>query len=299
MARRVALIGSAIGWGSSKLAGEDGPAALRDWGLAERLAGAGVAADWAEVLAAEPTLADRTIDRPADALPFVGAHVRRLADAVLAWAWRDRLPVTIGGDHTTAIGHYAGLVRAVPRGGRLGIVWIDAHPDLNTPETSPSMAYHGMALAAILGHGDPNLAPPALRWGRIKPANVALIGCRSLDDGERHFIEANGLRVFGIAEVRKRGLADVLAEAVATATAGTMGYGLTIDLDAIDPADAPGVAFPEPGGLPAEDVAAALAGLKDDHRLTGIEISEYHPPADRDHRTAEVVARLLTSVLAQ
>ena len=298
MSRQVALIGSAIGWGSSKLAGEDGPAVLRDWGLAARLAAAGVAADWAEMLAAEPSVAAHKIDRPTDALPFIGAHVRRLADAVLAWTWRDRLPVAIGGDHTTAIGHYAGLVRAVPRGGKLGIVWIDAHPDLNTPETSPSMAYHGMALAALLGHGDPNLAPPALRWGRIRPANVALIGSRSLDDGERHFIEANGMRVFSVDDVRKRGLVQVLAEAVATATDGTMGYGLTIDLDAIDPEDAPGVAVPEPGGLMVDDVISALAGLRDDTRLVGVEISEYHPPADQDHRTADVVARLLTAALA-
>ncbi len=280
--REMALIGSAIGWGSGRLAGEAGPQALQAFGLGR----------WAALLEAQPKLAQHRLGQQLEALPWVAAHARNLADAVERVVNAGQLPVTLGGDHSTAIGHYAGLSRALAAPERLGIIWIDAHADCNRPETSPSMACHGMALAAVLGEGFPELTQLG-QGARVLPQNVCLIGTRSVDPGEQRFLEQRCIRVFAMDEVQRRGLAAVLAEALAIATQDTAGFGLSLDLDAVDPEDAPGVAFREPNGLRAAELLGSVAGLLGHAQLLGLEISEYAPEFDQDGKTARLVQALL------
>lgn len=306
----LSLIGSAIGWGSGRLLGESGPRSLRDFGLDRQLQELGLIAVWHDIVEAQPHLSDYALEHQNDALPFVAAHAARLASAVRAVVASSQLPVTIGGDHSTAIGHYAGLVHGLAAQSRsaiasgeitppaastqiLGIIWIDAHADCNRPETSPSMACHGMALATVMGHGAPELTRLTLQE-YIQPAHVCLIGTRAVDPGEQQFLERHQIRVFSPAELSQRGIAAVLNDAVAIATHGTAGFGLSIDLDAFDLVDAPGVAIPEPDGLRVEQVLPELSVLIRHPQLLGIEISEYVPEHDVDQKTARLVRDLLS-----
>lgn len=322
--KSVALIGSAISWGSSRLLGESGPRSLHAFGLDQILQTRGVAAHWYQIVEARPKRSDHTLTHQIEALPFVAAHAQRLASAVYQAMTCDQFPVTVGGDHSTAIGHYAGLIRhlaaqvtqsaaeetrdrpsdASSRSDtscladidtpHLGIIWIDAHADCNRLETSPSMACHGMALAAVLGYGAPELT----QWfGRrpIRPENVCLIGTRSVDPGEQEFIDQHQIRVFSPADIQQRGWVAVLNEAVAIATHNTQGFGLSIDLDAFDPLEAPGVAFPEANGVHAAEFQTSLPMLLQHTRLIGIEISEYAPECDIEHQTAHLISNLLSS----
>ncbi|MGP1396400.1 MAG: arginase [Inquilinaceae bacterium] len=294
--RPVALIGAATSEGSGRFLGAGGPAALRAYGLADRLTACGRPADWDTILASDA--APEPLVHPADALPRVAAFNRRVADAVAAIAASGRLPVTIGGDHSYAIGHYAGMTRGLPASARAGLLWIDAHADCNTVETSPSGACHGMTLAATLGIGHPDLTVVNGGPSRIDPAHVALIGPRAIDAGERTFLSDMGLRLFAMDEIARRGLDAVMDEALDIVALAPSGFGLSIDLDAVDPTEAPAVAVPEPGGLSAAALIAALTKVAARPGLLGIELAEYVPELDPPgHPTADLAARLLESAL--
>jgi arginase len=323
--KSVALIGSAISWGSSRLLGEAGPRSLQAWGFDQILQTRGIAAHWYQIVEAQPKCSNHTLTHQIEALPFVAAHAQQLASAVYQAMTCAQFPVTVGGDHSTAIGHYAGLIQHLAtqftqsaaketrdrlsdsstpsdtsrldtdiNTPHLGIIWIDAHADCNRLETSPSMACHGMALAAVLGYGAPELT----QWFSqrpIRPENVCLIGTRAVDPGEQEFIDRHQIRVFSPADIQQRGWAVVLNEAVAIATHNTQGFGLSIDLDAFDPIEAPGVAFPEPNGIYAADFQNILPMLLYHANLIGIEISEYAPERDIEYRTAHLISDLLSS----
>jgi arginase len=292
--REIALIGSAIGWGSGKLAGENGPGVLQHFGLERELQARGITARWQAIVESHPLISDYALGDRAEAIPFVAAHTRNLASIVKQAVESGKLPVTLGGDHSTAIGHYAGLTERLTPVERIGIVWLDAHPDCNVPETSPSMACHGMALSAVLGYGAAELArSPALL--RVRPENVCLVGTRSIDDGEREFIARHAIKVFSISEIERRGLRSVFEEALSIVTKNTVSFGLTIDLDALDPIDAPGVAFPEPNGIRGAELIAALPLLLRHSSLLGIEISEYAPEFDSQLQTARLASDILSA----
>jgi arginase len=289
----LALIGSGIGWGSRHAASAAGPARLRRLGLAENLAASGVAAEWRAMIEAEPF---RSGETPEKALSVVAAHGGRLKSQVEAALRAGEFPVTLGGDHSAAVGHYAGLAASLPEGARLGIVWIDAHGDLNTPETTPSGKLHGMPLAAILGHGLPELT--GLMGGRfVSPGNLCMVALRDLDPGERDFIRRHGIRVMDMAEVGRRGLAACLAEARGIAARGAEAFGVSIDLDACDPDIISAVATPAPGGLDPEELLSALPALSG---MAALEISEYAPtrPEGEEDAAARLVFALLRAANA-
>lgn len=294
--RPVGLVGAATGDGSGRFLGASGPAALRSYGLADRLTACGRSAGWDTILT--PDAANDPLVHPAEALPRVAAFNRRVADTVAAIAASGRLPVTIGGDHSYAIGHYAGITRGLPPSARAGLLWIDAHVDCNTVETSPSGACHGMTLAAALGIGHTDLTMVNGGPSRIDPSHVVLIGARAIDAGERTFLRDLGLRLFAMDDVERRGLDAVMDEALDIVASAPSGYGVSIDLDAIDPAEAVAVAVPEPDGLSAAALIAALAKVPARPGLLGIELAEYVPELDPPaHSTAELAVRLLESAL--
>jgi len=296
-ARQLGLIGSAIGWGSSRRIGAAGARLLYRNGLAGRLNAAGIAAEWRAFVEESPDSGDAGDAAPDVALGHVADHCMRVAGAVVATVADGYVPVTLGGDNSGSIGHYAGLAAALPGVRPFGVIWIDAHPDANSWDSSPSKCAHGMVVSTITGHGPDVLPRPAA--GTIPPAAVAMVGIRSVDPGEQRFIAAHDLHVTTAMEAQAQGLATAIARALQIATTDTAGFGLSIDLDAIDPGQAPGVAFPEADGLDADALCEALAGIGLHPGFLGLEVSEFAPEFDVDGQTELLVERLIRSVFTR
>jgi arginase len=298
--RRVSLIGAASGWGAGLRATEDGPAALRDAGLAQWLGTAGIEAAWAAMVEPQrrwrgaPELPRHEIYR------MVAQHNAALAEAVTTAIAAERLPVVLGGDHASAIGTWGGAARGLATSGHaaapIGLIWFDAHLDAHTVKTSPSLNPHGMSAAVLLGHGEEQFL--AVGGEVLRPENLCYIGARSYESGEIALLRRLGVRIFKMDAVRRRGLDAVLADALTIATAGTVGFGLTIDLDGFEPEDAPGIGLKTENGLRRNEVLHSLAGLGCRRDLAAIEIVEYIPELDENHRTAHLVRDLLTALLA-
>jgi arginase len=203
--------------------------------------------------------------------------------------------VVLGGDHAIAIGTWGGVARGLRRA-PFGLIWMDAHLDAHTLETTPSMNAHGMSAAVLLGHGSPEFL--AVGGGALRPEHLCYIGVRSYEAAEWALLRRLGVHIFYMDEVRGRGLAAVMADALAIVTRGTRGFGLTIDLDGFDPTDVPGVGLHVADGLRGAEAATVLRGIARDPRLKALEIVEYAPALDRDQRTARLVLDLLASALA-
>jgi len=216
-----------------------------------------------------------------------------LASAVADSLRHQRLPCVLGGDHTCAGGTWTGVARTLR--GDLGLVWVDAHMDSHTPGTSHTGRLHGMPLAWLLGQDDDPLY--GLASGVLDPRHVCLVGVRSYEPEEAERLERLGVRVIFIEEVRRRGLEAALDDALQIASQGTAGFGVSIDLDAVTPEDAPGVAVPAEGGLGGAELARALRRVGGRPELTAVELVEYCPRLDRDGRSAQVAVDLLAAAL--
>ena len=199
----------------------------------------------------------------------------------------------LGGDHSSAIGTWSGAVTALQQKGDIGLIWIDAHMDSHTPETSLSGRIHGMPLASLLGYGYPTLTSILSATPKLKPENVCLIGTRSFEAGEAALLKRLNVKIYFMEEVKERGFDTVWREAVQLVNQRTIGYGISLDLDSIDPSEAPGVDVPEPDGVSAIDVAAALNSSAQDTRLIGTEIVEFDPSRDKNNMTEKLVLSFL------
>lgn len=287
MQRRIDLIGVASGLGGIDADCARAPAHLADAGLVMHLRNAGVDAEWAETLA--PVRHGRS------SAQTVAQLCARLATTVAASIRGGRLPCVIGGDHSCAAGTWMGVARALQPRGRLGLVWVDAHMDAHTPGTSPSGRLHGMPLAALLGQCDHALE--GLDDGVIAARHICLLGVRSHEPEEAGLLRQRGVTVFGMDEILRRGLASVLGDALAVAREGTAGYGVTLDLDALDPMDAPAVATPVQKGIRGNELVNELARIARDGRFAAFEIAEFCPRRDRDRRTELLIMRILAAAL--
>jgi arginase len=284
MQRQIELIGAAWGLGGADPGCAQAPEALIPL-LAEPLARCG-----ANVMLG-PTLHPPAAERRKEAA--VSRLCGMLAAAVADAMRRGRLPCVIGGDHTCAGGTWTGVARMLQ--GELGLVWIDAHMDSHTPSTSHTGRLHGMPLAWLLGQADDALY--GLATGVVDPEHVALIGVRSYEPEEKQRLDRLGVRVFHIEEVRNRSLDTVFAEAMNIATRGTAGFGISIDLDAVTPEEAPGVGTPVPDGIAGGELARVLQSVAGSAGLAGIELVEYLPRLDPDGRSARVAIDLLLAAL--
>lgn len=226
-------------------------------------------------------------------LEIVSATARWTANITRQLAAAHESFLLVGGDHSCAIGTWSGAADALRPSGPLGLVWIDAHMDMHMPETTHSGAIHGMPVASLLGYGAPELTSVAQTCPALDPRHLCLVGSRSFEPEEAAFAERHGVRVIPIAEVEQRGVESALAEAKSIATQGTTGYGVSLDLDAFDPADAPGVGTPAPGGIPAAGFIAPWKELTRGSACVGIEIVEYNPARDRSGRTARLMQDLV------
>ncbi|HLS86001.1 MAG TPA: arginase [Burkholderiales bacterium] len=288
MRRQVEVIGAAWGLGGADPGCEHAPSALAPL-LREDLERRGVHALEGPMVSA--AAGARAGERRRQAL--VGKLCGELASAVATSVRNGRLPCVLGGDHSCAGGTWSGVARALQ--GRLGLVWIDAHMDSHTRGTSHTGRLHGMPLAWLLGEDDdPRYG---LTSGVIDPAHVCLVGVRSYEPEEAARLARLGVRVIMMEEAERRGLATVLDEALAIAGAGTEAFGLSIDLDAVRPDQAPAVGTPVAGGLDARALARALEPLGARRGLAAVELVEYSPRRDSDGATARVAVALLRAAL--
>ncbi|MBA3660466.1 MAG: arginase [Gammaproteobacteria bacterium] len=233
-----------------------------------------------------------------DAEDIVCESAERMARTIDDLVKKKERFCVIGGDHTSALGTFSGTAAAIREQGDLGLIWIDAHMDSHTPETTESGRLHGMPLAALLGYGSPKLTGIMYPGAKIKPENVCLIGVRSFETAEALFLKDLNVRVYLMEEVNQRGFLNVLKEARSHVSQRTYGYGISLDLDSIDPADAPAVGVPEPFGLSGEDVYAGFALLASDKHLLATEIAEFDPSHDKNKITERLLVSFL-EVLAQ
>lgn len=286
---KLPLIGAAVGLGAPDQGCADGPEALSDGGLLQRLAQAGLTAEWLKTFSAPRRV--EGIDAVARLAILDGA----LAEETEGLTRAGRHFVALGGDHSAAIGLWSGAAHAVqPRG--FGLIWIDAHMDSHTFATTPSRMIHGMPVACLLGHGDERLTGLAGGGPAVAPENLCLIGTRSWEDGEATLLERLGVRVIKMPEVDSRGFDAVFQEALAIATNGTARFGVSIDIDAFDPSEITGTGLHVPDGLYKDDVVHALRRLRGQTTLAGIEIAEYNPHHDHNGETAKLISDMIVAV---
>lgn len=204
--------------------------------------------------------------------------------------------LTLGGDQSCSLGTWRGAADAIKTEGDLGLIWIDAHMDAHTPETTPSGNVHGMPLAALMGYGDARMTSLLATDCYLKPENICLLGIRSYEQGEAELLQNLGVRIFFMDEINDIGIAAALKQAHAHVTKSTAKFGISVDLDGFDPKDAPAVGTPEPGGINASETLPILAHCCADARFIGAEIVEFNPLQDVDQKTEQLVAKLIQSL---
>ena len=287
MTTRLRIIGAASGLGAQDRGCADGPVAFHRSQAWHELADE-PHVDWARTLFPPEMAGAAPVER-------VAALCRELADEVALTLGNGDFPLVIGGDHSVAIGTWSGVARTVGR--PVGLLWIDAHLDSHTPESSYSGALHGMPLACLLGRGDKRLLGIGVAGAQVDAMHSAVLGPRSFEPEEAALLERLGVRVFAHGEIAERGLAVCFAEAAAIVAGAPGGFGVTLDLDVLDPDTAPGVGSPEPDGLPLRGLVDGIAALAARRGLLACEIVEYNPDRDRHGLTARLIAGLIGEVL--
>lgn len=295
--RDIAIIGVPLDLGAGRRGVDMGPSAIRYAGLRERIAALGyrvrdlgnLAVPLAEQI--EPPAADEPLRY---LQPIVGV-VRDLAQQVRDVISSNTLPIILGGDHSLSIGSVAG----VAHNRRIGVIWLDAHGDYNTPETTPSGNIHGMGLAVLTGRGHPTLTGLIGRAPVIRPGDAALVGVRNLDDGERELLRTSGVRVFTMHDIDRRGMAAVMEEAILHVSASTSGFHLSFDLDVLDPHEAPGVGTPVLGGITYREAHLAMELVAASGRLISLDLVEVNPILDTRNMTALLAVEFALSALGK
>ena len=277
-----------------------GPSAIRVAGLNERLATLGYeVTDAGNILVRNPEMLPIN-DGNAKYLPEIAAACQKLADQVEAALEAGSTPIVLGGDHSIAIGSVGGLSAFHHKQDkRVGVIWFDAHGDMNTPETSPSGNIHGMPFAAILGKGAKELTEISGFAPKVYPEDCVLIGARSVDPDEAIALKASGIRVVTMRELDERGMSAVMDEAMWLASRRTAGFHVTMDMDFVDPDFAPGVGTPVPGGPTYRESHLAMEKVADSGKMLSFELTEVNPVLDVSNKTAELGVQLILSAFGK
>ncbi len=290
-AEPVAIIGAGLDLGAGRRGVDMGPSAMRYAGLESRIRALGrEVGDWGDVLSHVPEATEEGDPRARYLGPIMQV-CDRVAVLVEEAVASGSIPLVLGGDHSIAMGTLGGMAKARGAG---GVLWIDAHGDLNRPSTSPSGNVHGMPLAAALGAAGDGFASDAFPMPSVQRA--ALVGVRSLDPGERALIAELDVRVYTMSEIDKRGLQVTLSEALAF-LAGLRYLHVSLDLDAVDPMFAPGVGTPVRGGLSYREAHLALEMVSESGLLDSLDVVEVNPILDRENETGKLAVELVASAL--
>jgi arginase len=293
--RRLAIIGAALDLGAGRRGVDMGPSAIRYAGIDDRLAALGLTiSDWGNVEVAVAEAADQG-DPKARFLREIKEACERIAPRVAHASREGLVPVVMGGDHSVAIGTLGGLASLHGAG---GVLWLDAHGDLNTPETSPSGNVHGMPLAAALGLAPDAFASAAWPLPALDPDHVALVGIRSLDIAERELVNDLGIAVYTMTDLDRRGVEPVVREALERVSGAPFVH-VSLDMDVVDPEAAPGVGTPVRGGLSYREAHLAMELVAEWGGFASFEVVEVNPILDRENATGLLAVDLAASVFGE
>lgn len=297
---KIRIIGIPLDLGAGRRGVDMGPSAMRIAGIAERLRDLGhEIIDEGDITVVTPEVL-KVEDPKLRYLPEITKSVTRLANSVTEIMQTGDFPLVLGGDHSIAIGTIGGVARHLKKQQKkLGVIWVDAHGDMNTHQTSPSGNIHGMSFAAILGKGAKELTGIGGDEPKVEPENSVLVGAHNLDGKEQNLIKEAGISVFTMADIDRRGIYDVMSEAIEIASKNTDYLHVSLDVDALDPIVAPGVGTPVRGGLTYREAHTTMEIIANSERLCSLEVVEVNPILDVKNTTAEVAVELVESAFGK
>ncbi|MEO6828366.1 MAG: arginase [Acidobacteriaceae bacterium] len=299
--RNIRILGVPLDLGQSRRGVDMGPSAVRVAGLQARLEALGHRVEDSGNIAVDIAETQSVGEGNAKYLHAITETCTRAAEQVIATLEAGQTPLILGGDHSVAAGTVSGVAEFYRRREqKIGLIWMDAHADINTPETSPSGNVHGMPLAALMGLG-PEPLKNIFGWSpKVAPENVVLIGVRDIDATEKENIRRAGItEVYTMRDIDERGMRTVMEEALRAAGRGTAGYHISLDMDWIDPEDAPGVGTPVRGGATYREAHLAMEIIADHGRMLSFEIVEVNPVIDEHNRTADLAVELISSAFGK
>ncbi len=300
MTKKLTIIGVPMDLGAGRRGVVMGPSVIRIAGLNQAATRLGYeVTDVGNINVRPPESISRSNLR-AHYLPEIAAVSEKLSAAVEDSLKNEAIPVILGGDHSIAMGSAAGVASFYKKQNeKIGIIWLDAHTDINTPDTTPSGNVHGMPLAALLGYGAKEFTQIAGFAPKVLPENTAILGARSVDPGEIELIRKLGIRVFTMSEIDERGIGTVIEEAIEIASHNTRGFHATLDMDFLDPFYAPGVGTREMGGATYRETHLAMEKISDSGKMLSVEVTEVNPLYDTANQTAQYAVEFILSSLGK
>jgi arginase len=300
VAQKVRIIGVPMDLGQSRRGVDMGPSALRGAGLQSNIKKLGLQVEDIGNLSVKQPEEMPVGEKRAKYLQEIAETCSDVAVATEKSLTEGFLPLVLGGDHSIAAGVAAGVASHFRKEKKqIGYLWLDAHGDMNTPESSPSGNVHGMPLAAIMGYGAPELVDLLGFKPKAEPSNIVIVGARDLDAQERKIVKKSGIHVFTMRDIDERGMRDVMSEALKYAMDDTAGIAVSLDMDFVDPADAPGVGTPVRGGVTYREAHLAMEMIDDTEAMVSLEVVEINPILDEHNRTALLGVELVLSGLGQ
>lgn len=299
--KNIRVLGVPLDLGQSRRGVDMGPSAVRVAGLEKRLEALGHHVEDGGNIAVDIAETQSVGEHKAKYLHAITETCAHEAQQVLDTLTAGQTPLVLGGDHSIAVGTVSGVAEFYRRKNqKIGLLWIDAHADMNTPETSPSGNVHGMPMAAVMGLG-PDPLKDIFGWSpKVAPENAVLIGVRDIDATEKENIRRSGIRaVYTMRDIDERGMRAVMEEALRAAGNGTAGYHVSLDMDWIDPEDAPGVGTPVRGGATYREAHLAMEIIADDGHMLSFELVEVNPVIDEHNRTADLAVELISSAFGK
>ncbi len=297
---RIAVLGAPLDLGAGRRGVDMGPSAIRVANLNGRLGALGFDVEDLGNIAVDQPESLPMGSEQARYLPQIAAVCERLAETVGGAAGTGRFPLVLGGDHSVAVGTVAGMSRHYRGlGAGIGLLWIDAHADMNTPQTSPSGNVHGMPLACCAGFGPRELTELLGFTPKVAPYRVALVGVRDVDQLEKPHVRNSGVRAFTMRDIDERGLRAVMKDALRIVTEDAAGFHLSLDMDVVDPHEAPGVGSPVRGGLTYREAHLAMELICDSGAMVSMEVVEVNPVIDERNRTALLAVELVLSAMGK
>jgi arginase len=298
--QKVRIIGVPMDLGASRRGVDMGPSALRVAGLQTRLKQLGhQVEDIGNISVKQPEEMSYG-EKRAKYLDEIAETCKDLAEAIQKSLEEGYFPLVLGGDHSIAAGAAAGVASFFRKDKKdIGYIWLDAHGDMNTPESSPSGNVHGMPLATIMGYGPPELVDLMGFKPKAEPGNIVIVGARDLDAQERKIVKKSGIHVFTMRDIDERGMREVMSDALKYAMDDTGGIAVSLDMDFVDPSDAPGVGTPVRGGVTYREAHLAMEMIADSNAMASLEVVEINPVIDEHNRTALLGVELILSALGK
>ncbi len=296
--RHATIIGVPLDYGASKKGASGGPAAVRRASLIEGLEALDLeVTDAGDLVVPKILVAARGRLKNGAAILKVCQNLEKQTYEAVA---NGSIPITLGGDHSLAVGSVSGVARAFrDKGRKIGLIWVDAHADINTPDSSPTDNVHGMPLAHLLGMGHKNLVRMGGFSPKIDPRNVVLVGIRDVDRAEAVNIRKSGIHVFSMQEIDRYGMGVVTEQAIDMASDGTAGFHLSFDIDVVDPGNAPGTGTVKRGGLTYRESHLLMELCADSERMIGLDLVEVNPLEDTQNATAVLASELIASAMGK